>query len=211
MGGTAYAAGASRRAMWHRTAMHPQDSADRAPPACATDRRLSTAAPAGDPTRWTVVGTSLGPLFVAATERGICRVSFDPANAKAEALGAGETRLCDDPALVALAAHAAAAVERPERDHDLPLDLRGTPFQMAVWRELGRVPAGQTISYATLAARAGRPGAARAVGSACGANPLAVLIPCHRARRGDGSPGGYAWGLERKAELLRRESALPVP
>ena len=74
-----------------------------------------------------------------------------------------------------------------------------------MWRELARVPPGETLSYAALAAAAGKPGAARAAGTACGANPVAVLIPCHRARRGDGSAGGYAWGLERKAELLRRE------
>jgi AraC family transcriptional regulator of adaptative response/methylated-DNA-[protein]-cysteine methyltransferase len=90
---------------------------------------------------------------------------------------------------------------------DLPLDVRGTAFQEAVWRELARVPAGETVSYAALAARAGKPGAARAAGSACGANKVALLIPCHRAQRADGSPGGYAWGLDRKRALLAREKA----
>ena len=98
-----------------------------------------------------------------------------------------------------------AAVEEPGRAHDLPLDVRGTAFQEAVWRELSRIPPGESLSYAALAARAGKPGAARAAGTACGANPVAVLIPCHRARRGSGAPGGYAYGLERKARLLEKE------
>ena len=99
----------------------------------------------------------------------------------------------------------AAAVNAPEKPHDLPLDVRGTAFQEAVWRELSRIPPGESLSYAALAARAGRPAAVRAVGTACGANNVAVLIPCHRARRGSGAPGGYAYGLDRKARLLEKE------
>jgi AraC family transcriptional regulator of adaptative response/methylated-DNA-[protein]-cysteine methyltransferase len=95
----------------------------------------------------------------------------------------------------------------PNRAHDLPLDVRGTAFQEAVWRELTRIPPGETLSYAALAARAGNPSAARAAGSACGANPVAVLVPCHRAQRGDGSLGGFAYGLPMKRELLRREGS----
>jgi AraC family transcriptional regulator of adaptative response/methylated-DNA-[protein]-cysteine methyltransferase len=89
----------------------------------------------------------------------------------------------------------------------LPLDVRGTAFQEAVWQELSRIPPGESLSYAALATRAGKPGAARAAGTACGANPVAILIPCHRARRGDGSAGGYAYGLDRKAALLLKEGA----
>jgi len=85
--------------------------------------------------------------------------------------------------------------------------VRGTAFQQAVWRELSSIPPGETLSYAALAARAGRPNAVRAAGSACGANPVALLIPCHRARRGDGSLGGYAYGLPIKQALLEREAA----
>ena len=91
---------------------------------------------------------------------------------------------------------------------ELPLDVAGTAFQQAVWRELSRVPPGETPSYAALAARAGRPKAVRATGTACGQNQVAVLIPCHRAKRADGSLGGYAYGLERKIELLKREGAV---
>lgn len=156
--------------------------------------------------RWATVPTSLGPILVAATARGICRLTFgdgpellhrDFPHAAIEPGGADMAALVDT---------AVAVVEEPGRAHDLPLDVRGTAFQEAVWRELSRVPPGESVSYAALAARAGKPGAARAVGTACGANPVAVLIPCHRARRGDGSPGGYAWGLERKAELVGREA-----
>lgn len=160
----------------------------------------------GETIRWTVADTSLGPMFLAATEKGICRLSFDEdeaalrrrfPNARIERGGA---------ALDQLAARAVAAVEAPERAHDLPLDVQGTAFQEAVWHQLSRIPPGENLSYAALAAKAGKPGAARAAGTACGANPVAILIPCHRARRGDGSAGGYAYGLERKARLIEQES-----
>ena len=160
----------------------------------------------GETIRWATAPTSLGTMLVAATERGICRLSFDEGeealrrrfpHARIEAGG---------PAMAGLVEQAAAAVEAPERPHALPLDVRGTAFQEAVWRELSQIPPGESLSYAALAARAGKPGAARAAGTACGSNQIAILIPCHRARRGDGSPGGYAYGLERKAKLVARES-----
>ena len=144
-------------------------------------------------------------MLVAATARGICRVSFD------EGPGALATRFPHatiEPggaALAALVGEVVAFVASPGRTMALPLDVRGTAFQEAVWRELARVPPGETVSYAALAARAGKPGAARAAGSACGRNPVSLLVPCHRAQRGDGSLGGYAWGLERKRALLDRE------
>lgn len=156
--------------------------------------------------RWAIAPTSLGQMLVAATERGICRLSFDEDEAVlAERfpyadIAPGGTALAD------LVARTIAAVESPQRPHDLPLDVKGTAFQEAVWRELSRIPAGETLSYAALAARVGKPGAARAAGSACGANNVAILIPCHRAKRGDGSLGGYAYGLAIKTELLARES-----
>jgi AraC family transcriptional regulator of adaptative response/methylated-DNA-[protein]-cysteine methyltransferase len=145
-------------------------------------------------------------MLVAATDKGICRLSFEEdeeglrrrfPNARVEQGGE---------AMAELVARTVAAVEAPERPHGLSLDVRGTAFQEAVWRELSRIPPGQSLSYAALAARAGKPGAARAAGTACGANHIAVLIPCHRARRGDGSPGGYAYGLPIKSELLRIEA-----
>ena len=161
----------------------------------------------GETIRWALAETSLGTMLLAATERGICRLSFDEGEAELRRrfpLAAIEPGGAD---MASLVERAAAAVEAPERPHDLPLDVRGTAFQEAVWRELSRIPPGESLSYAALAARAGKPGAARAAGTACGSNRVAVLIPCHRARRGDGSPGGYAYGLERKARLVEKEAA----
>ena len=163
----------------------------------------------GETIRWAVADTYLGRMLVAATDKGICRLSFDEGEAElrdrfpnADIEPAGE-------AMAELVQRTVAAVNAPERPHDLPLDVRGTAFQQAVWRELSRIPPGESLSYAALAVRAGKPGAARAAGSACGANNIAVLIPCHRARRGDGSAGGFAYGLERKAALLAREGWNP--
>lgn len=90
----------------------------------------------------------------------------------------------------------------------LPLDLRGTPFQLAVWSELLKIPKGETVSYAQLANKLGKPKAARAIGSACGANPIPFLVPCHRVVASDGSLGGFAFGLTMKQQLLERENAL---
>ena len=160
---------------------------------------------AGETIRWTVASTSLGPMLVAATGKGLCRVSFDE---DAEALRRRFPHATIEEggdALAELAACVVAQVERPGRDDDLPLDVRGTAFQETVWRALKDIPAGETLSYAQLAAAIGSPAAVRAVGSACGANAVAIAIPCHRALRTDGSLGGYAYGLERKRALLDRE------
>jgi AraC family transcriptional regulator, regulatory protein of adaptative response / methylated-DNA-[protein]-cysteine methyltransferase len=159
----------------------------------------------GETISWAVAKTSLGAMLVAATERGICRLSFDEGEAELRRRFPNAAIEPGGAAMADLVERTVKAVEAPERAHDLPLDVRGTAFQEAVWRELARIPPGESLSYAALAARAGRPQAVRAAGTACGSNQIAVLIPCHRARRGDGSPGGYAYGLERKAELLERE------
>jgi AraC family transcriptional regulator of adaptative response/methylated-DNA-[protein]-cysteine methyltransferase len=159
----------------------------------------------GETISWAVAATRFGPMLVTATDKGICRLSFGEGE---EALRLRFPNAAIEPAGAAMAdllARTVEAVEAPERPHDLPLDVRGTAFQEAVWRELSRIPPGESLSYAALAARAGKPGAARAAGTACGANHVAVLIPCHRARRGDGSAGGYAWGLPVKAALLDAE------
>jgi AraC family transcriptional regulator of adaptative response/methylated-DNA-[protein]-cysteine methyltransferase len=161
----------------------------------------------GEMIRWASVDTSLGTMLVAATGRGICRLSFGEDAAALAARFPNATIAPGGEALADLVARVVAAVEAPGRAHDLPIDVRGTAFQEAVWRELARIPAGETLSYAALAVRAGKPGAARAAGSACGANPVAVLVPCHRAQRGDGTLGGFAYGLPMKEELLRREAA----
>jgi AraC family transcriptional regulator of adaptative response/methylated-DNA-[protein]-cysteine methyltransferase len=156
--------------------------------------------------RWTIADTSLGPMLVAATDRGLCRVSFDEGEAALRQRFPAAHIVAGDAALAELAARVVGEVETPGRDPDLPIDVRGTAFQEAVWQALRAIPAGETLSYAQLAAAVGRPGATRAAGTACGANSVAVAIPCHRATRSDGSLGGYAYGLDRKQALLRRES-----
>ncbi len=156
--------------------------------------------------RWTVAETSLGALLIAATDTGICRVAFDEdGRALGERFPHADIRP-GDAALAALAKRVVAQVESPDRDLGLPLDVRGTAFQEAVWQALRAIPPGETRTYAQLAAMAGRPAAVRAAGTACGANAVAILIPCHRALRTDGSLGGYAYGPDRKRVLLERES-----
>lgn len=160
---------------------------------------------AGVTIRWTIAGTSLGPLLIAATDKGLCRVAFDE-DALALAMRFPAAEIVEGgAALAALAARVVAEVETPGRDHELPVDVQGTAFQEAVWQALRAIPAGQSLSYAQLAAAAGNPGAVRAAGTACGANQVAVVIPCHRALRSDGTLGGYAYGLDRKVALRKRE------
>jgi len=160
---------------------------------------------AGVTIRWTIAETSLGPLLVAATPKGLCRIAFDEDAEMLARRFPAATVMPGDGAFAALAAEVVALVEDPDRQRDLPLDVQGTAFQEAVWQALRTIPPGETRSYAELAALAGKPAAVRAAGTACGANPVALAIPCHRAQRGDGSMGGYAYGLERKRVLRARE------
>lgn len=159
--------------------------------------------------RFAVGQCSLGAVLVAATERGVCAIELgdDPGAlvaslqerfAKAELVG-------DDAAFEGIVARVVGLVEQPG-PHALPLDLEGTAFQLEVWAALSRIPVGATMTYAEVADAIGRPTATRAVAQACGANPVAVAIPCHRVVRTDGSPSGYRWGIERKHELLAREA-----
>ena len=155
--------------------------------------------------RWTTFDSHLGKMLVAASDRGICRLTFDEGEEELRRHFPSAELVEDGEALAALVAGVLAALERPGAAPDLPLDVAGTAFQQAVWRELHRIPPGETRSYAEIAAAVGQPGAVRAVGSANGANPVAVLVPCHRVVRSDGSLGGYAGGLERKRKLLAAE------
>lgn len=143
----------------------------------------------------------LGALTAAATARGLALLWFDPPPLHG---------VPADPAQrwLAQAARELAAYWRdPSAPFTLPLDLQGTPFQIAVWQALPALPAGATGSYGEVAARIGRPAAVRAVGVAIGANPVAIVVPCHRVIGRDGTLTGYAGGLDRKAALLRHESA----
>lgn len=158
---------------------------------------------------YTTFASPLGCILLASTERGLCSV-----------------KLGDRPAALAklLAAEFSSAQLREDRRGlkdakdrvlgflagdailgSLPVDIRGTVFQQRVWSALRKIPRGQTRTYKDIAAAIGEPKAVRAVGSACGANPVALVIPCHRAVRSDGGMGGYAWGLERKVKLLDME------
>ncbi|WP_265571116.1 bifunctional DNA-binding transcriptional regulator/O6-methylguanine-DNA methyltransferase Ada [Sphingomicrobium nitratireducens] len=155
--------------------------------------------------RYALADSVLGPMLVAATTKGICRLSFDENEDALRARFPNARILPDDGTIRAWVEGALAAVDAPLAMPDLPLDVAGTAFQEAVWQELRRIPPGETRSYADIAAAVGKPGAVRAAGSANGANNVAVLIPCHRVVRSDGSLGGYAYGLERKARLLAAE------
>ena len=106
-----------------------------------------------------------------------------------------------------LVAKVVGLVERPRKDLDLPLDIRGTAFQQRVWKALTSIPAGKTASYSDIARKIGHPQAVRAVAQACAANNLAIAIPCHRVVKNDGGLSGYRWGVARKKELLAREEA----
>ena len=161
---------------------------------------------AGVMIRYAIVDTILGKMLLAATERGICRLSFDEDENELRRRFPNATIEADSGAMADLIQGAIAAIETPATMPDLPLDVAGTAFQQAVWQELRRIPPGETRSYAQIAAAVGKPAAVRAAGSANGANNVAVLIPCHRVIRTDGTLGGYAYGLERKSELLRREA-----
>ncbi len=171
----------------------------------STDRKL--------PRSFAFGRCTLGAVLVGLTDRGVCRVALgdDPDALQAEL---PEVRLpretTEDARLAEFVASVVTAIENPRQADAVPLDLQGTPFQRQVWDALRRIPAGETVTYTRLARQIGRPDAVRAVGAACGANPVAVLVPCHRALRADGGLGGYRWGLDRKRQLLDLERPLLV-
>jgi AraC family transcriptional regulator of adaptative response/methylated-DNA-[protein]-cysteine methyltransferase len=165
----------------------------------------------GETIRWTNFDSPLGPMLIAATNKGICRLTFDESEAALRRYFPNATLVKDEGGLAELVEGAHAAIESPATAPDLPVDVAGTAFQEAVWRELRKIPLGQTRSYAEIAAAIGQPKAVRAVGTANGDNHVAVLIPCHRVIRSDGSLGGYAGGLDRKRKLLAAEGADPQP
>ena len=158
--------------------------------------------------RWAVVPTTLGAMLVAASDKGVCRLSFNEGREALIARFPKAELVEGDAAFAALLEQILAAVETPGDVTHIPLDIKGTAFQEAVWQELQRIPAGQTRTYTQLATAIGQPKAVRAVGSANGANNIAVLIPCHRIIATGGGMGGYAYGLDIKRKLLVREGAI---
>ena len=160
--------------------------------------------------RFAVGECSLGSILVAATARGVCAILLgdapEPLVRDLQDRFPRATLVGGDRDFEQLVARVVSFVEAPALGLDLPLDVRGTAFQQRVWQALRAVPAGQTASYLQIAQRIGAPKAVRAVAQACGANPLAVAIPCHRVVRTDGAVSGYRWGVERKQALLDREA-----
>ena len=161
---------------------------------------------AGVTIRWAVVESSLGRMLVAATDKGVCRLSFGRGREELERLFPNAGLVEGGEEFAALVQRVVAAVDDPASGRDIPVDVRGTAFQERVWQELRKIPPGETRSYAEIAAAAGNANAVRAAGSANGANHVPVLIPCHCVIRSDGSLGGYAYGLDIKRELLAREA-----
>jgi AraC family transcriptional regulator of adaptative response/methylated-DNA-[protein]-cysteine methyltransferase len=166
---------------------------------------------AGAEIRFALGQCRLGAILVAQSRIGICAIAlgdtpeallaeFQDRFPAARLIG-GETDF------EAVVAQVIGFVEAPAVGLDLPLDIRGTAFQQRVWQALRRIPPGSTANYAEIAAAIGAPSAARAVARACGANGLAVAIPCHRVIRSDGGLSGYRWGIARKQALLESESA----
>lgn len=162
--------------------------------------------------RFAVGECSLGAILVARSQRGLCAIWLgdDPERLVKDLQDRfPQATLCgDDEEFASWVAQVIGCVESPGLGINLPLDVRGTVFQQRVWRALQELPPGTTATYADIAARIGAPKAVRAVAQACGANQLAVAIPCHRVVRRDGDISGYRWGVERKRELLHRESAV---
>jgi len=159
----------------------------------------------GETIRWTHFDSPLGQMLIAATSKGICRLTFDDDAESLRRRFPKATIVEDAGSLKGLIEGALAAIKEPLAARELPIDVAGTAFQESVWRELRKIPPGETRSYAQIAAAIGQPGAVRAVGTANGDNHVAVLIPCHRVIRSDGTLGGYAGGLDRKRRLLASE------
>ena len=178
-------------------------------PARSSNRRPS---PSRGELRFTIGESSLGLVLIAQSASGLSAVLFgDDRQALRRELQSRfpRTTLVEGEAIAAdsLAAKVLELVESPAEALEVPLDLRGTDFQRKVWQALQTIPAGSTVSYTDIATRIGVPTAVRAVARACGANPLAVVVPCHRVISRGGKLSGYHWGPERKQALLARESA----
>ena len=163
----------------------------------------------GETIRFVVADSTLGPLLIAATPKGICRLTFGEDENVLRRRFPNATILPDDGTIAPWVSAALGQIEQPS-DHQLPLDVRGTAFQEKVWGELRKIPLGETRSYADIAAAVGNPGAVRAVGTANGSNPVAVLVPCHRVIRSDGTLGGYGGGLPNKVKLLAAEGITEI-
>jgi AraC family transcriptional regulator, regulatory protein of adaptative response / methylated-DNA-[protein]-cysteine methyltransferase len=196
---------------FHATREAAEEAGFRPCKRCKPDQGEGARRRAAGEIRFTLAGSSLGQVLVAQSAAGLCAVLLgdDGAALRHDLKGRFPwARLTEGgPGLDTLATRVLRFLESPGDGLDVPLDLRGTEFQKSVWNALLEIPAGSTASYAGIARRIGLPAAARAVARACGANSLAVVIPCHRVVRSDGNLSGYRWGVERKRALLEREAA----
>jgi len=164
---------------------------------------------AGVKIRYSIVNCSMGLLLVGTTERGVCAVRFGDSRRELSSELRREFAFADVEESVMgqskLVRRVVACIEGHTVDPDIPLDIRGTAFQAKVWDTLRKIPCGETRTYAQIAKAMNQPSAVRAVANACGANPVAVIVPCHRIVRTDGTMGGYRWGVDRKKKLLEQE------
>lgn len=185
---------------------------DQAPSVLGMAPRVYRKGGEGIEIRFAIAQSDLGAVLVAQSDKGLCAIAMgdDPQTLidqfqdrfpKAQLIG-------EDRTFQRMVAQVIAFIEAPQIGLDLPLDLRGTAFQLRVWQALRQIPAGQTVTYTELARRLGTPRSVRAVANACGANKLAVAVPCHRVLRLDGSLSGYRWGVDRKRRLLDQESLM---
>jgi AraC family transcriptional regulator of adaptative response/methylated-DNA-[protein]-cysteine methyltransferase len=158
---------------------------------------------------YTLSDCPLGRLLVASTQKGLCLISTGQSDSELEKRLASTfpsaERKRDDRGMTKLRRAVEERIRGKRLDEDLPLVLHGTPFQVSVWKEMLKIPAGSTRSYAEVARRIGRPKAFRAVAQACGANPIPIVVPCHRVVASGGKLGGYTGGIEKKLSLLAAE------
>lgn len=159
--------------------------------------------------RFAVGQCSMGAILVAQSQKGVCAIFLgddpDVLTQKLQDRFPNAQLVGGDSDFEGVVAQVVGFVESPALGLDLPLDIRGTAFQARVWQVLRQIPPGTTCTYTDIAAQIGSPASVRAVAGACGANLIAVAIPCHRVVRRDGGLSGYRWGVERKRALLDRE------
>lgn len=172
--------------------------------------RVETVPKHTDEIRFAIGESSIGLVLVAQGDRGVRAVLIgddgDVLRNDLQGRFPGATMIDGDADAVGLTGRVIEYIESPAPGLDMNLDMRGSEFQLEVWRALRNIPSGSVASYADIAKKIGRPNAVRSVAAACAANPLAVVVPCHRVVRSDGGLAGYRWGIERKRALLDRES-----
>ena len=164
---------------------------------------------------YTIASCNLGYLLVATTDKGICAIKLGDTPVELIKILAEEfnqaTIIRDDSSYKHWIETILSFIAGKKSNPNLPLDIRGTAFQQQVWQALQNIPYGETTTYTEIAKEIGKPKATRAIGNACGANPIALIIPCHRVVRSDGSLGGYRWGIERKQKLIQQETQKGEP